>query len=117
MRPTKLYVKAAISAAKTGKIHGMAHITGGGMYGNVIRVIPKGLDIEIDFSSWTRPKIFDLIQSAGVEEEEMRKVFNLGIGYVLIIDKNDLDEVTGALAATGETPVIIGSVKKCPSRA
>ena len=117
MRPTKLYVKAAISAAKTGKIHGMAHITGGGMYGNVIRVIPKGLDIEIDFSSWTRPKIFDLIQSAGVEEEEMRKVFNLGIGYVLIIDKNDLDEVTRALAATGETPVIIGSVKKCPSRA
>ena len=117
MRPTKLYVKAAISAAKTGKIHGMAHITGGGMYGNVIRVIPQGLDIEIDFSSWTRPKIFDLIQSAGVEEEEMRKVFNLGIGYVLIIDKNDLEEVTEALAATGETPVIIGSVKKCLSRA
>lgn len=81
----------------------------------VIRVIPQGLDIEIDFFSWTRPKIFDFIQSAGVEEEEMRKAFNLGIGYVLIIDKNDLEEVTEALAATGETPVIIGSVKKCLS--
>ncbi|MDO5562916.1 MAG: phosphoribosylformylglycinamidine cyclo-ligase, partial [Synergistaceae bacterium] len=87
MKPTKLYVKAAIAAAKTGRIHGMAHITGGGMYGNVIRVIPNGLDLDIDFSSWTRPKIFDLIQSAGIDEDEMRKVFNLGIGYVLIIDK------------------------------
>ncbi|MEG1799964.1 MAG: phosphoribosylformylglycinamidine cyclo-ligase [Synergistaceae bacterium] len=117
MRPTKLYVKAAVAAAKTGKVHGMAHITGGGMYGNVIRVIPKGLDIDIDFSSWTRPKIFDLIQSAGIEEEEMRKVFNLGIGYVFIIDGGDLEELAKALAAEGESPVIIGKVQKCPTRA
>lgn len=112
MRPTKLYVKAAIDAVKTDKIKGMAHITGGGMYGNIIRVIPKGLDIEIDFSSWKRPKIFDLIQSAGIEEDEMRNVFNLGIGYIFIIDKKDLKEVTAALAKTGKKPIIIGRVIK-----
>lgn len=117
MRATRLYVKPALAAVKTGKIHGMAHITGGGMYGNVIRVIPKGLDIDIDFSSWKRPKIFDLIQSAGIEEEEMRKVFNLGIGYVFIISKDDLEEVSEALAFTGERPSVIGRVTSCTSRA
>ncbi len=117
MRPTKLYVRPALAAVKTGKVHGMAHITGGGMYGNVIRVIPKGLDIDIDFSSWKRPEIFKLIQRAGIEEEEMRRVFNLGIGYVFIIDANDLDELTVALATTGEDPVVIGKVKKCTSLA
>lgn len=112
MRPTKLYVKPALAAVKTGKIHGMAHITGGGMYGNIIRVIPKGLDIDIDFTSWKRPKIFDLLQSAGIDEEEMRRVFNLGIGYVFIIDGNDLAELTEALAETNEKPIVIGRVVK-----
>mgnify|MGYP001388103682 CR=1 FL=1 len=116
MKPTKLYVKSAIAAVNTGKIHGMAHITGGGMYGNIIRIIPKGLDIGIDFDSWDRPGIFKLIQRAGIEEEEMRRVFNLGIGYVFIIDPKDLDELTGALAKVGESPVVIGEVKKCVSR-
>lgn len=110
MRPTKLYVKPALTAIKTGTIHGMAHITGGGMYGNIIRVIPENLDIEIDFNSWKRPKIFDLIQSAGIEEEEMRKVFNLGIGFVMIINKKDLNYVKEALATVEETPVVIGKV-------
>ena len=113
MRPTKLYVKAALAAIKTGKVRGMAHITGGGMYENTIRVIPKGLDIDVDFSSWQRPKIFDLIQSAGIEEEEMRKVFNLGIGYVFIIDPKDFDELFASLAPLGDKPTIIGKVTKC----
>ena len=90
-----------------------AHITGGGMYENTIRVIPKGLDIDVDFSSWQRPKIFDLIQSAGIEEEEMRKVFNLGIGYVFIIDPKDFDELSASLAPLGDKPTIIGKVTKC----
>ena len=77
MRPTRLYVKAALAAVKTGIVRGMAHVTGGGMYGNVIRIIPKHLDIAVDFKSWERPAIFGLIQSAGIDEEEMRRVFNL----------------------------------------
>lgn len=117
MRPTKLYVKAALAAVKTGKIHGMAHITGGGMYGNVIRVIPKHLDIALDFHSWKRPAIFDLIQSAGIDEEEMRRVFNLGIGFVFIISPKDLSELEEALAPLGEKPAVIGEVIKCTDRA
>jgi len=112
LKPTRLYVKAALAAIKTGKVHGMAHITGGGMEGNIIRVVPKGLRIEIDFGAWKRPNVFDLIASAGVEEAEMRKVFNLGIGYVFIVDPKDLDELNAALAATAETPVVIGKVLK-----
>ncbi len=113
MRPTRLYVKAAIAAMETGVVRGMAHITGGGMYGNVIRVIPKRLDINIDFGSWKRPKIFDLIQSAGIDEEEMRKVFNLGIGFVFVVDPNNLKKLQEALEALGERPTIIGEVIKC----
>ena len=117
MKPTRLYVRSALAAVATGAVHAMAHITGGGMYGNVIRVIPKGLDIDIDFRSWERPKIFDLIQSAGIEEDEMRKVFNLGIGYVFIVDPDEVHLIEGALSGSGESIVRIGRVVKCTSRA
>lgn len=110
LRPTRLYVRAALAAVKTGKIHGMAHITGGGLAGNITRVVPDGLGIEIDFGAWERPKIFNLIASAGVDEQEMRRVFNLGIGYVFIIGDADFDEVKNALAPLGETPIPIGRV-------
>ncbi len=113
MRPTRLYVKAALAAAKTGVVRGMAHITGGGMYGNVIRVIPKHLDINIDFGSWKRPEIFDLVQSAGIDEEEMRRVFNLGIGFVFVTDHKDLKTLEDALSPLGERPKVIGEVIKC----
>ena len=116
MRPTKLYVKAALAAVRTGVVHGMAHITGGGMYGNVIRIIPKHLDIAVDLKSWERPAIFDLIQSAGIDEEEMQRVFNLGIGYVFVIDATELKRLEEALATLGEKPVVIGEVIKCTSR-
>jgi len=117
MRPTKLYVKAALAAMETGKVKGMAHITGGGMYGNIIRAVPRGLDIEIDYGLFERPKVFDLIQSAGIDEEEMRRVFNLGIGYVFIIDSSDIGELEAALAKIGEKPAVIGRVVRCTSRA
>lgn len=112
LRPTRLYVKAALAAVRTGKINGMAHITGGGMVGNVTRVIPKGLDVNIDFSSWERPDIFSLIASAGVSEEEMRRVFNLGIGYVFILSESDVPQVTRELELAGERPTAIGKVVK-----
>ena len=116
MRPTKLYVKAALAAIGTGAVRGMAHITGGGMYGNIIRVIPKHLDITIDFKSWERPAIFDLIQSAGIDEEEMQRVFNLGIGFVFIIGADGLKKLEETLAPLGEKPSVIGEVIKCTSR-
>ena len=112
MKPTKLYVRAASKVIKTGKIKGMAHITGGGMYSNIIRILPEGLDADIDFSSWKRPRIFDLIQSAGIDEDEMRKVFNLGIGYILVLNIGDFDEIAEVLSKVGEKPIIIGKVVK-----
>lgn len=116
MRPTRLYVRPALAAVETGAVHGMAHITGGGMYGNIIRVIPKGLDIDIDFNSWDRPDIFGLIQSAGIEEDEMRKVFNLGIGYVFIVSPDQVTLIDRAISKFGEATVKIGRVVKCTSR-
>ena len=115
MRPTRLYVKAAFAAIETGVVRGMAHITGGGMYGNVIRVIPKHLDINVDFCSWKRPKVFNLVQSAGIDEEEMRRVFNLGIGFVFVVAPKDLKTLEEALAKLGEHPTVIGEVIKCSS--
>jgi len=117
LRPTRIYTRLLLEAMAAIDIKAMAHITGGGMYGNVIRVIPKGLDIDIDFRSWERPKIFDLIQSAGIEEDEMRKVFNLGIGYVFIVDPDEVHLIEGALSGSGESIVRIGRVVKCTSRA
>ena len=90
--PTKIYVKDVKSILKRDSLKALAHITGGGIYDNIIRVVPEGLDIEIDFESIKRPNIFNYIQSLGaVEEVEMRRVFNLGLGFVIICDKTDSD--------------------------
>lgn len=110
VRPTELYVKAALAVARTVQIHGMAHITGGGMVSNIMRVIPEGLGVDINFSAWERPKVFDLVAAAGVSEEELRRVFNLGIGYVFILDAADLGKLEAALQPLGKTPLTIGKV-------
>ncbi len=110
MKPTRLYVNQALSAARTGAVKAMAHITGGGMDGNVNRVLPAGLVCDVDFSSWKRPAVFDLIASCGVAEDEMRRVFNLGIGFVMITSPDSLGRLTDALKAAGETPQVIGRV-------
>ncbi len=110
IRPTRLYVRQVLSLAGTGKIRGMAHITGGGLYGNIIRVIPKDLDVDIDYASWKRPAIFDVIAGTGVDEQEMRRVFNLGIGFCLVVAKEDAEEILHRCGALGEMATIIGTV-------
>jgi phosphoribosylformylglycinamidine cyclo-ligase len=110
MRPTRLYVRAALAASKTGLVRGMAHITGGGPEANINRVIPKGLAVELDYGSWPRPGLFGFIKDAGVDEAEMRRVFNLGMGYALITSERDVDRVTKALTESGENPLVIGHV-------
>jgi phosphoribosylformylglycinamidine cyclo-ligase len=110
LRPTRLYVRSALAAVATGKVKGMAHITGGGLWGNIPRILPEGLRVEIDPASWTRPPVFDLIARAGVEEREMRSVFNLGIGFVLVTAPSDCEAVRTALEAAGETVRTIGTV-------
>lgn len=109
MKPTRLYVPQAMAAAKTGKVKAMAHITGSGLEENINRVILSPCVCRLSYQ-WPRPAVFDLIASKGVSEEEMRRVFNLGIGYVFIVSPDDEAEVVKVLEAMGEKPRRVGTV-------
>ncbi len=90
LRPTRIYVKAFNSLKDKIRIKAMAHITGGGLTGNIQRIIPKGLKAIIELGSWRRPAIFELIKRLGnVPEDDLIRTFNLGIGYVFIVDNKD----------------------------
>jgi len=112
MAPTRIYVKPVLAtlAAAGDPIRAMAHITGGGLTDNLPRVLPDGLRAEVDHGSWDEPAIFGLIRGAGVDEVEMRRTFNLGIGYVLVVAPEGVDAVAAALRDAGEAPVVIGRV-------
>ncbi|KAF1711418.1 phosphoribosylformylglycinamidine cyclo-ligase [Pseudoxanthomonas kalamensis DSM 18571] len=94
MEPTRLYVKPVLEllrGAHGAAIHGMAHVTGGGLTENIIRVVPDGLGLEIDASSWTLPPVFDWLQREGrVADNEMWRTFNCGIGFVLVADASHI---------------------------
>jgi len=113
LTPTRIYAKAvaALLSGHEGRVHGMAHITGGGLPGNVPRMLPEGLGARLDGGSWRRPPIFDLIAAEGpVEEAEMRRTFNLGLGLVIAVDPAFADEAAGRLRSAGEAPLRVGEV-------
>lgn len=90
LRPTRIYVKAFNFIKDEIHIKAMAHITGGGLTGNIQRILPKGLKAKIELGSWRRPAIFELIKRLGnVPEDDLIRTFNLGIGYVFIVDNKD----------------------------
>jgi phosphoribosylformylglycinamidine cyclo-ligase len=92
-------------------IHGISHITGGGIVGNTMRIIPKGLHLSIHWNTWVRPKIFSVIQELGnVPEEDMRKTFNLGIGLIFIVSRSDASTALSVLRRGRELPVLMGEV-------
>jgi phosphoribosylformylglycinamidine cyclo-ligase len=93
-------------------VNGFSHITGGGIIGNTKRVIPDGLSIEMNWDSWKRPAIFDLIQETGnVDEEDMRQTFNLGIGLITVVNSASMNDVKSVSEKLGEEIFEIGSVK------
>ncbi|NCT70198.1 MAG: phosphoribosylformylglycinamidine cyclo-ligase [Xanthomonadaceae bacterium] len=99
MAPTTLYVKPILELLQAHDLHGMAHITGGGLTENIIRVIPDGLGLQIDASAWTLPPVFDWLQREGaVENAEMWRTFNCGIGFVLVVAPDQLAAVQTDLA-------------------
>jgi phosphoribosylformylglycinamidine cyclo-ligase len=111
LEPTRIYAKSIRRAIATGHVHGIAHITGGGLPGNAPRVLPDGLGVRIDPAKWARPAIFDAIQKAGgIEESEMRRTFNLGLGLVVMCDAKHADDVLNAFADAGEKATRIGEV-------
>ncbi|MFQ5452954.1 MAG: phosphoribosylformylglycinamidine cyclo-ligase [Candidatus Zixiibacteriota bacterium] len=94
-------------------IHGMAHITGGGIPGNLIRIMPEGLKAEIDKSSWQGLPIFEYLKKIGnIDPDDIYSAFNMGIGYILVVDKKDADDIISALTSINEKVYPIGSINK-----
>ncbi len=113
LEPTKIYVKEVMEILETINIKAMAHITGGGFNENIARVLPEHLDCEIDRTSWEKPQIFKSIQEWGkVSDEGMHATFNMGIGFVLIVDKDDSDKVMKKLELMGTKAYKIGKLVK-----
>ncbi len=111
LTPTRLYVKPALAAIGTGGMHGLAHVTGGGLTENLPRVLPEGLGAEIDLNSWALPPVFRwLAETGGLAQGELLKTFNAGIGMVLVVDAQQAERIAGALRASGENVVVIGRV-------
>ena len=111
LTPTRLYVKAALAAVRAGGVHGLAHITGGGITENPPRVLPEGLACEIDLSSWSLPPVFRWLRdTAGMAEAELLKTFNCGIGMMLVVAPDRAPAIADLLRGLGETVVPMGRV-------
>lgn len=116
MAPTRIYVKPVLAAiAKFGPcIKGLAHITGGGLLDNVPRILQPGLCATIESSAWTMPALFQwLQQEGGIDDQEMHRVFNCGIGMVLVVAVEQASAVTDFLAQQGETVYALGRIESC----
>ena len=113
IEPTKIYVRAILNLLERFTINGMAHITGGGFKDNIARILPNNCDVIIKTNTWEQPEIFRWIQSQGnISADEMLRTFNCGIGMVLIIEQNDLNEVLDTLAQLDCDSYHIGHVDK-----
>jgi phosphoribosylformylglycinamidine cyclo-ligase len=117
LEPTRIYVKPVLKAmrdtgAVTGPVKALAHITGGGLSENLPRVLPDGIAAHIDLGSWRAPAVFGwLMQTGALDEAEMLRTFNCGIGLVAVVAPEGADAVTRVLADAGETPVRIGALE------
>ena len=111
MTPTRIYVKSALPVIQAGRVKGCAHITGGGLIENPPRAIAEGLVPRFDWNAWSRPAVFDwLAKAGGIEEAEMRRTFNGGIGLMLIVSPSDVEPVLAALLNAGEDAFVCGEL-------
>jgi len=112
LEPTELYVRPALETLEEFDVRGLAHITGGGLPGNLPRALPDGLEPEIDRSTWSVPPVFEYIRELGsVPEEECFRVFNMGIGFALIVAEERTDDVLDFLVDLDRPAVRIGTVR------
>src|SRR5574343_408231 len=112
MAPTRIYVKQVLALLEKVTVKGMAHITGGGLLENVPRVLPENTVAELQKAAWPRPKLFDWMQAEGnVAENEMHRVFNCGIGLVIVVAAADADAAMAELKAQGEAVYRIGQIR------
>ena len=113
LTPTKIYVKSVLPLVNKFNIHGIAHITGGGLYDNIERILPKGVQAVICKGSWKVLEIFRRIQKKGkISDREMFRTFNMGIGMVLIVPKESERKIVRDLKKSGERAYLIGEIKK-----
>ena len=111
LNPTTIYAPVVASLIKDFPIMGMAHITGGGIPGNLPRCIPEGLKVDVDYNAWKLPKIFSKIMLSGeIPEEEMKKTFNMGIGYCVVVPANVATDVQQRIYGHQLNSWIIGEV-------
>ena len=111
LEPTKIYVKSILSLNKSHPIHAISHITGGGLLENIPRVLPKNLAAKLDSNSWETPEIFNWIQDQGkIDTTEMYRVLNCGVGMIVIVPKDSLDDSIRLLNSNGEDSWLIGEI-------
>jgi len=113
LMPTRIYVKSCRSAINTGGVKAMAHITGGGLLDNVPRVLSDDLKAEIDANKWDLPPVFQWLKEVGkLSPFELLRTFNCGIGMVLVVAQDQVEQVTKTLMDEGEVPIVIGEIKE-----
>jgi phosphoribosylformylglycinamidine cyclo-ligase len=110
LRPTRIYVKTILSLLPSFHIKGMAHITGGGMPGNIVRILPPGSKAVVEKGSWEIPPLFKLIEKGSVPEQEMWRTFNNGIGMVLVVASTEAEGIAQEARKLGEKVFAIGKV-------
>lgn len=118
MTPTRIYVASLLAPMQAGRIKALAHITGGGIVGNLPRVLPEGCAAQLERSSWQRPSIFNwLAEEGAIESAEMDRVFNNGLGMIAVVDPQEAQQIQAELVAAGEKVFVIGNVvKQVPGR-
>jgi phosphoribosylformylglycinamidine cyclo-ligase len=111
MTPTRIYVRSMLALHRAGLLKAAAHITGGGLPGNLPRVLPPDIDAVVEWDSWEVPRIFDEIQAAGgVSDTEMARVFNLGVGMVVAVPPSAAEATFQVLADAGQPASVIGTL-------
>ena len=115
IEPTRIYVKSLLPSIRAGKIAALAHITGGGLLENIPRVLPEGAHATVDAGAWEQPTLMGFLQEQGnIEPAEMARTFNCGVGMILAVDANQVDQLTTELEAAGETVVHVGTIGEGP---
>jgi phosphoribosylformylglycinamidine cyclo-ligase len=111
LTPTRIYVKSILKLIQTSKVHGIAHITGGGIPENLVRVLTPEVDALVNVSAWERPAIFSWLQEQGnVAEAEILRTFNCGIGMMVIVPASEVDNALQSLTSSGETAMVLGEI-------
>ena len=113
LTPSVIYAPAILALQRAVEVRAVCHVTGGGLAGNLVRVLPKGVDVTVDTGAWEEPRIFAEIRRHGdIDQDEMRKVFNLGIGMVVIVPQDEVYRALDVLRSSGQRAVEIGTIAK-----